>query len=224
MTSIPFDPGSFDAILFDMDGTLVDSEPVWFEVLQAVMGRHGAYLPDDAHPRLHGLDRAASTERLRHDYGLAGDTERFWSDVVHDLALALAQVPAMPGAAAMVQASFVAGQPRAVVSNSPRAMIDASLAGHAWGAHLQVRISVEDVARGKPAPDGYLLAAERLAVDVSRSLVVEDSEAGARAALAAGATCLFVTNGVFDEGRARALTPHVVAHLATPPETDLNSP
>ena len=76
-----------------------------------------------------------------------------------------------------------------------------------------VRVAIEDVARGKPHPDGYLLAANRLGVAPARCLAVEDSEAGARAAVAAGATCLFVTNGVVDPERARAITPHVVPSL-----------
>jgi len=208
------DPRSFEAILFDMDGTLVDSEPVWFRVMRAVIQRYRGHLPQDAHGVLHGLDRFATTERLQRDFGMTGEPAQFWRNVVDELTLALADVPAMPGAGAWVEATVAAQQPCAVVSNSPHAMIEASLAAHAWGAHLTVRVSVEDVERGKPEPDSYLLAARRLGVDPARSLVIEDSEAGARAALAAGATCLFVTNGVFDEARARALTPHVVTTLS----------
>jgi HAD superfamily hydrolase (TIGR01509 family) len=119
----------------------------------------------------------------------------------------------MPNADVWVEAVATAGRARAVVSNSPRAMVEASLAPHAWARHLEVRVAIEDVRRGKPHPDSYLLAAERLGIDARDALIVEDSEAGARAAIAAGATCLFVTNGVVPDERARAITPHVVRSL-----------
>jgi HAD superfamily hydrolase (TIGR01509 family) len=212
-TSTLPDPRAFDAVLFDMDGTLVDSEPIWFEVLRGVVAEFGGDLPADAHGALHGSDRATTTTILRERFGLRGDVDAFWARVVERLTVELARVRAMPNAGAWVEAVAAAGRGRAVVSNSPRAMVEASLAPHAWARHLPVRVAIEDVARGKPHPDSYLLAAERLGVGAQRCLIVEDSEAGARAAVAAGATCLFVTNGVVDAGRARAITPHVVASL-----------
>lgn len=207
------DPLAFDAVLFDMDGTLVDSEPVWFAVLREVLPAFGGDLPADAHAAIHGNDRPSTTRLLRERYGLRGDAEAFWARVTERLVVAVAGARAMPNAAAWVEAVAAARRPRAVVSNSPRAMVEASLAPHPWARHLELRFGNEDVPRGKPHPDGYLLAAERLGVAPGRCLVVEDSLAGARAAIAAGAACLFVTNGMVDPERARAITPHVVAEL-----------
>ena len=211
-TALP-DPLSFDAVLFDVDGTLVDSEPIWFAVLRAVAPEFGCDLPAEAHSALLGTDRPTSTRILRERFGLVGDAEAFWARVVERLVVDLAGVRPMPNAGVWVEAVARAGRLRAAVSNSPRAMVEASLAPHAWARHLEVRVAVEDVVRGKPHPDGYLLAAARLAVAPGRCLAVEDSEAGARAAVAAGATCLFVTNGLVDPERARAITPHVVPSL-----------
>lgn len=211
--STPLDPRTFAAVLFDMDGTLVDSEPIWFAVLRSVVPEFGGDLPEGAHGALHGNDRATTTAILRERFGLTGDATAFWTRVVERLVVDLAHARPMPNADVWVQSVVAAQLPVAVVSNSPRAMVEASLAPHAWARGLEVRVSVEDVERGKPHPDSYLLAAERLGVDATRSLVVEDSEAGARAAIAAGATCLFVTNGLVPEARARALTPHVVHEL-----------
>ena len=214
MTPSPHpDPRAFDAVLFDVDGTLVDSEPIWFAVLCAVVPEFGGTLPEGAHAALHGTDRPAATRILRERFGLVGDAEAFWGRVVERLIVDLAGVRPMPNAVAWVEAVADAGRARAVVSNSPRAMVDASLAPHAWARHLEVRVTIEDVARGKPHPDGYLLAAERLGVAAARCLAVEDSLAGARAAVAAGATCLFVTNGMVDPELAKAITPHVVVEL-----------
>ncbi len=207
------DPLDFDAVLFDVDGTLVDSEPIWFRVLRAVIPEFGGYLPADAHAALHGNDRPATTRILRGRYGLTGNAEAFWERVVQRLVLYLADVRPMPNAGAWVEAVAAAGLGRATVSNSPRAMVEASLAPQAWARHLTVRVAIEDVPRGKPHPDGYLLAAERLRVAATRCLVVEDSLAGAQAAVTSGATCLFVTNGVVDAEAARAITPHVTDAL-----------
>jgi HAD superfamily hydrolase (TIGR01509 family) len=207
------DPRAYDGVLFDMDGTLVDSEPIWFEVLRGVVSEFGGDLPADAHGALHGSDRATTTVILRERYGLEGDVRAFWARVVERLTVELVRAPAMPNAGAWVEAVAGAGRPRAVVSNSPRAMVEASLAPQPWARHLEVRVSIDDVERGKPHPDSYLLAAGRLGVPAERCLIVEDSEAGARAAVAAGATCLFVTNGVVDPARAGAIAPHVVGAL-----------
>lgn len=206
-------PRDFGAVLFDMDGTLVDSEPIWFSVLRAVVPDFGGDLPADAQHALHGYDRATSTTILQDRYGMTGEPATFWERVVERLTVELRHATAMPNAGVWVEATAEAGIPCAVVSNSPRAMVESSLDAMPWARHVPVRISVDDVPRGKPDPAIYLLAAERLGVDPSSTLVIEDSEAGARAGVAAGATCLFVTNGVVDPDRARAITPHVVREL-----------
>ncbi len=213
------DPLAFAAVLFDMDGTLVDSEGAWFEAERRVARRHGVELPDEARAVLHGLDADALMGALWERYGLRAAAETFLSELVREVERALETAEARPGAEAVVRRVAAAGRARAVVSNSPHAVIRATLDPHPWSALLPVRVSVEDVARGKPAPDAYLLAAEQLAADARACLAIEDSLAGAQAAVAAGTTCLFVTHGEVPEEQARAVTPHVVASLTGLPSS-----
>lgn len=216
LQALGIDPTPIGAVAFDMDGTLIDSEPTWFVAMAAVAPDFGATLPHEAGAALHGLDRATSSALLRDRFGLTGDVDAFWVQVLRRLEVELAHARPMVHAAAWVEAVARAGVPRALVSNSPRAIVQASLAPHAWSRHLQVRIAIEDVPRGKPHPDGYLLAAERLGVVAHELLVFEDSVAGASAAVAAGATCVFVTHGVVEERVARNVTPWVVEELPRP--------
>jgi HAD superfamily hydrolase (TIGR01509 family) len=212
MSRLP-DPLRFPAVLFDMDGTLVDSEGAWFEAERVVAARHGVALPEEARAVLHGLDADAMMTTLVERYGLRTSARTFFAELVAEVERALASAAARPGAEGLVRRVAAAQKPRAVVSNSPHAVIRATLDPHPWSALLPVRVSVEDVPNGKPAPDAYLEAAARLGVDAATCLAIEDSLAGARAAVAAGATCLFVTHGEVADGDARALTPHVVASL-----------
>lgn len=213
----PPDPAGFDAVLLDMDGTLVDTEGAWFEAERAVAARYGVELPEAARAALHGLDAHGLMDALEGRYDLRAPRERFLTELGEAVADALRTTPARPGAVELVRELADRGQPRAVVSNSPRAAIRATLAPHPFDAWLPVRISVDDVARGKPAPDPYLVAAERLGVAPQRCLAIEDSLPGARAAVAAGATCLLVTHGELDDADAHAATPHVVASLTEVP-------
>jgi HAD superfamily hydrolase (TIGR01509 family) len=207
------DPARFDAVLLDMDGTLVDSEGAWFEAERTLAARYGVTLPASARTVLHGLDEDGLMDALEDRYGLDAPRERFLAELGAAVAEALTRTRARPGAVELVRRLVDRDQPRAVVSNSPHAAIRATLAPHPFAAWLPLRVSVEDVARGKPAPDPYLAAAARLTVAPERCLAVEDSLPGARSAVAAGATCLLVTHDELEEAEAGAVTPHVVASL-----------
>ena len=213
LEALGIDPRPVHGVAFDMDGTLIDSEPTWFVAMAAVAPSFGTRLPPEASTALHGLDRASSSRLLTERFGLQGDVDRYWVEVLARLEVELAHAQPMRNAPAWVQATTRAGLPAALVTNSPRSVMHASLAPHPWAEQLQVRIAIEDVPRGKPHPDPYLLAAERLAVDPGALLVVEDSVAGATAAVAAGATCVFVTHGIVAEEVARGVTPWVVEEL-----------
>jgi HAD superfamily hydrolase (TIGR01509 family) len=205
--------GGFAAVLFDMDGTLVDTETLWADASRTVLDGLAIDLPDAALERLHGLDLDATLRLLADDYDVHMTPAAFVAPLLDAVEETLGEARSRHGAAAWMEAVEAARLPRAIVSNSPRRMVDATLAPHPWARHLPVRVSVDDVERGKPAPDVYRLAARRLGVDPTSCLALEDSLVGARAAVAAGATCILATFGVLDPREAGRVTPFVAADL-----------
>lgn len=213
----PLDVASFEAILFDMDGTLVDSEPAWFAAERALAAVHGVHLPDDAEDILHGLDAHGLMVALRERYGLRADPETFLRTLAASVGEHLREAAARPGAAELVRAVAAAERPCAVVSNSPHAAIRATLAPHPWSAAVPVRVSADDVPRGKPEPDVYHHAAGVLGVRIGGCLAIEDSTAGVTAAVRAGAACVAITHGERPASDFLSLTPHVIASLTELP-------
>ena len=201
------------ALLLDMDGTLIDSERLWFEAERAAVARFGGELPASAEASLVGLDTDALVERLRRGHVPHVANGELREAILREVASALVDVPACAGAGELVEAALRAGVRCAVVSNSSGEVVRQSLAPHPWASTLTVRVSADDVAHPKPAPDLYLLALARLGLDAASCVALEDSSTGARAATAAGLRCI----GVAADGeQRRALhrhTPHVVESL-----------
>jgi HAD superfamily hydrolase (TIGR01509 family) len=207
MNTVPWT--EIEAVLFDLDGTLVNSEPVWFDVAREVLLGYGVDLPPEVHGEIVGMSNEEAGQHLRERHGVTVDPEVVWRDVLARLPDALAGVPAMPGAQAWVETATQSGLALAVVSNSPRFQVDVSLRHHVWADGLTVRFGVDEVPRPKPAPDGYLHAARALGVKPERCLIVEDSATGLAAARAAGAWTVKVGSG------GGAAPPHVqLASLA----------
>jgi HAD superfamily hydrolase (TIGR01509 family) len=204
---------TYAAVLFDMDGTLVDTEPLWADAGRAVLESLAVDLPDSVLERLHGLDLDATLRLLADEYEVHMTPEAFVTPLLDAVEATLVDARSREGAAEWLDAVEAASLPRAIVSNSPRRMVDATLAPQPWSRHLPVRVSVDDVERGKPAPEIYRLAARRLGVDPRSCLALEDSLVGARAAVAAGASCILATFGVLDPVEARSVTPFVVDDL-----------
>ncbi len=180
------------AVLFDCDGVLVDSEPVTDRVIAESLSRHG--LPFDAaevHALFLGGTMAGVAETARR---LGADLPPDWVDRIYEemfAALALGTA-LIPGIEAVLDALDAAGIPYAVGSNGPHRKMEITLGQHP-GLHRRLRgriFSRHDVGRPKPAPDLYLHAAAALGAPPAACAVVEDSVPGARAARAAGMTCL----------------------------------
>ena len=181
-----------EAVIFDMDGLLVDSEPLWQRArIEAFGAERLRWTPQDQE-RIMGRSTqswaAYLAERLEHAF----TPEEIIARVVGQMVSYYRQdVPLMPGADAVVRrlaSDFVLG----VASGSPRALLDAILERTGWGAFFRVVVSSDDVTHGKPAPDTYALAIERLGVAAERVAVIEDSANGILAGVAAGAHVIAV--------------------------------
>jgi HAD superfamily hydrolase (TIGR01509 family) len=201
------------AVLFDLDGTLVDSERQYSEALsRALRAGQGVEITQDDRDYCVGRSWVAIHARLVGRYGLSWDRDRMIAETAaasRDL-FAADGVWELPGARDAV-ARF-GDLRRGLVTGSSRAE-----AGHMLGLlglteAFAVRLCAEDVPRSKPAPDGYRMACERLAVEPSRALVVEDSSAGVAAGRAAGCAVIAVRAGNF-LGHDQSAAPRVIDTL-----------
>jgi HAD superfamily hydrolase (TIGR01509 family) len=178
------------AVLFDMDGVLVDSEPLWFEAETAVMALLGGSWGDaDQHALLGGsMDVTVAYLLERGTRPVAPAVVENWLTREMVGLLASGPLPVMPGARELVAEVRAAGLPYGLVTSSERVIMDAVLSR--FEPPFPVTVCADDVARCKPDPEGYLLAAAKLSVDPRACVVIEDSRNGVAAAEAAG--CLVV--------------------------------
>lgn len=181
---------SFDAVLFDLDGVLVDSELLANRVWIAVLAQHDLHLSPQAFMKgAIGQTLTGVLAWLHAEHGWV-KPETFESNLDLQLLQAFEAVQALPGAGNTLQSLQTAGIPTAIVSNSQRDRLHLKL--RAAGLNDLTNGHIYDPAhtegRGKPFPDLYLLAARRLGVPATRCLVIEDSAPGVRAGVAAGAT------------------------------------
>lgn len=177
----------FQAVLFDMDGLFIDSEPDWHAAELEMMRSHGYdWTPEDQLQCLGGpLQRV--TEYMSLCLSGAKTPEQLGELIIAEMQKRmLGKVSLMPGALEFSRELSNAGTPQALVSASPRPIVDAVLAGMAekYFAHS---VAAGDIERTKPFPDPYLHAAKLLDVDIAQCLIFEDSPTGLAAARASGA-------------------------------------
>jgi len=185
------------AVIFDLDGVLIDSEQVWDEARRALVAEHGLPWPDDATRAMMGMSSPEWSRYVRDALGVDLPAEAINADIVRRLeAVYRAQLPLLPGAREAI-VRVAAHFPLAIASSSNRELIDLVLEVGGLAPHFRATISSEEVARGKPAPDVYREAARRLGVDPARCAAVEDSHAGIRSAHAAGMRVLAIPNPHF---------------------------
>jgi HAD superfamily hydrolase (TIGR01509 family) len=186
-----------DAVVFDLDGVLIDSEHVWDEARRELATERGGRWNDGASRDMMGMS-SPEWSRYMHDViGLSEPPEEISAEVVRRLeSIYRERLPLLPGAVETVE-RLAARWPLAVASSSNRELIDLVLQLSGLGQHFRVTVSSEEVARGKPAPDVYLEAAARLGVEPEGSAAVEDSEKGILSAKAAGMRVLAIPNPQF---------------------------
>lgn len=211
-------PDSFDltpeAILFDCDGTLLLTADLHFDAISGAAASQGAVMPRDWYMSLTGLGRQDLFARFSADFALSLDVPRLSTDSIA-LTVGLAnQAQENPTVTALARA--VAGHlPIALVTNSEAAIANSFLAATGLDRLFDAIVTVEQALAPKPAPGLYLLAADRLGVEITRCLVLEDSRQGIEAANSAGAVCLDVREadwsnscrGFFKNGQFKARCP-----------------
>jgi HAD superfamily hydrolase (TIGR01509 family) len=176
-----------DAVIFDMDGVLVDTEHLWDEVREVLTEEWGGRYTPEAQEAMMGMSSLEWSRYLHETVGLREQPEVINAEVVRRmLARYEVDLPVVPGAIEAVTQLAEQGLTLALASSSNRELIDAVLRQLDLTALFDVTVSSEEVPRGKPAPDVYLEAARRLGVEPGRCAAVEDSASGIRAAHAAG--------------------------------------
>ena len=193
----------FAAILFDMDGTLIDSEPIWLGQERALMSEFGHEWTDANQQFCLGGPLSKVGVYMSDLVHGVQSPEFFEEELISRVTQKLKQgVGIVPGALELAREIFTKQIPTALVSASPRSLMDAALNGFYsiapdLAGMFDLSISMNDVSNTKPHPEGYLIAAERLGVSILNCLVVEDSLTGITSGLASGAYVLAVPH-LFD--------------------------
>jgi HAD superfamily hydrolase (TIGR01509 family) len=188
------------AVIFDLDGLLLDSESAWDGGRRALVAEHGLEWPDGATEAMLGMSSPEWSAYVRDELGVPLDQGDISDRVVaHVLESYEARLPLLPGAEDAV-ARIAARWPLALASSSNKPVIDRVMKTSGWDAVFKAWVSSEEVARGKPAPDVFLEAARRIRVDPHDAAGVEDSHNGILAAKAAGLRVIAIPNHEFPPG------------------------
>jgi HAD superfamily hydrolase (TIGR01509 family) len=191
---------AIDAVVFDLDGVLIDSEHVWDEVREQLARERGGNYTAQAQRDMMGMSSPEWSRYMHETVGLSEPPEEINRIVVERMLERYAGGPPLYDGAVAAVERLAAEWPLAIASSSNRELIDAVLAATPLGPLFRLSVSSEEVARGKPAPDVYLEAARRLGADAHRCAAVEDSHNGIAAAKAAGMRTLAIPNPRFPPG------------------------
>ena len=186
-----------DAVIFDLDGVLIDSESVWDAARRAVVADNGGSWTETATRAMQGMSSPEWSRYLHDELGVSLDPGEISRQVVERmLASYEREVPLLPGAVQAVR-RLAERWPLGLASSSNRPVIDAVLESAGLTGCFSATVSGDEVAHGKPSPDVYLAAARKLGVEAGRAAAVEDSSNGLRAGAAAGMLVIAVPNREF---------------------------
>ena len=175
-----------EAVVFDLDGVLIDSEPVWERVRRELVAERGGHWAPDAQRKLMGMSTPEWARYLSEDLGVGLAADQVAALVTDRMAASYREhLPLLPGAVAAVR-RLAARWPLGLASSAPAGLVDTVLQSSGLRPCFLVTMSTEQVARGKPAPDIYLAVAARLGYSPPDCAAIEDSSNGLRSAAAAG--------------------------------------
>lgn len=201
----------YDAVVFDLDGTLVDTEPLCYAGGVEATRALGIEVPLAFFEGLTGIDDRTTVKLIEERWGVTIDLGPFLADWdrINAGLFAAHGIPLLDGVADVLDRVAALGLPLGLATSSRRGPAREKLRWAGIEGRFATMVTVEDVAAAKPAPDPYLLAAERLGVDPARCLAFEDSAAGAASAHAAGLRVVRLASGP----RAEATHHHLAASI-----------
>jgi HAD superfamily hydrolase (TIGR01509 family) len=190
-------PAEIAAVIFDLDGILLDSESAWMEEKKRYTEESGGHWKEEAQWEMLGMSSTEWSRYMHDELGVPVPPDRISSEVAERLAQRYRQeLPLLPGAVEAVR-SLARHWPLGLASSSNRNVIDLVLEEAGLADAFDTTVSSEEVGAGKPAPDVYLEAASRLGVDSTACVAIEDSTNGIRSANAAGMAVIAVPNRDF---------------------------
>ena len=182
------------AVVFDLDGVIVDSEQVWDEVREAYTEESGGHYGPTAARDMQGMSSLEWSRYMAENLGVPGTPQKINAEVVRRMLERYGEDPPLiPGAADVVR-EVARHWPVAIASSSNPELIEVVIEAAGLGDAVRVWVSSEEVPRGKPAPDVYLEAARRLGVQAADCAAVEDSQNGIRSAKAADMRVFAIPN------------------------------
>jgi HAD superfamily hydrolase (TIGR01509 family) len=189
-----------EAVVFDLDGLLLETEQIWDEVRETLARERGGRWSEQAQQDMMGMSSTEWSGYMHDVVGLRESPAEINREVVRRMAERYREsLPLLPGAAAAVE-HLADRWPLGLASSSNRELIDLVLELSGLASHFRATVSSEEVARGKPAPDVYLEVARRLGVRPENVTAIEDSQAGIGSAKAAGMRVVAIPNRTFPPG------------------------
>lgn len=196
MNDIPLPNPPLQAVMFDLDGLMFDTEVLYQEVGSTVLARRGCEFTAELLDQMMGRQSAKALQIMIDYHGLEITVPELANESMKVMReLLKTRLAPMPGLSPLLDALEVAGIPKAIATSSTREFLDHVLELANLTDRFRFTLSGDDIEHGKPAPDVYLLAAEMHGCDPQEMLVLEDSQLGCQAAVAAGAYTVAVPSG-----------------------------
>ena len=188
-----------EAVIFDFDGTIVDTEKVYYEnmrdLTEEVLGQKLDKM--DYIQNVSGTNEETSKRYYNERFGMASkEYDKFEEEITKRILDNYHNAPVLPGIAEVMEYLYEKGVKMAVASNGKRKHIETGLQRKGFDKFISAIATKEEVKNPKPAPDIYLLAAEKLGADINNTIAIEDSRPGALGAAASGATLILQTNDI----------------------------